>query len=52
MFKLLFLKTVSAVFKAFGRGSSIAGFIDGKLKLNIIKDVDFEGKPIIFVLAV
>ena len=42
---------ISKIFRLMGRGSSISGFIDGKLNINILKSVDYQDKPVIFVLG-
>ena len=49
--KLLILKSISKVFKLLGRGSSIVGLLDQKFKFNIIRAIDFENKPIVFVMG-
>jgi UDP-N-acetylmuramyl tripeptide synthase len=49
--KLSILKTVNFIFKSLGRGSSITGHLDKKLKFNIVKEINFEDKPIVFVMG-
>ena len=49
--KLLFLKTVIFITSIFNRGTSLPGYLNIKLKLNIIKNIDFSDKKIIYVIG-
>ena len=49
--KLLFLKIVIFITKLFKRGTSLPGYLNIKLNLNIIKDIDFSNKKIIYVIG-
>lgn len=47
--KLLILKTINKILKYLGRGTTLTGYLDTKLKFNILKNVDFTNKNILFV---
>lgn len=49
--KLLFLQTVGTILKKLNRGTSLVGYLDEKLNLNVLKDVSYENKKVIFVVG-
>lgn len=49
--KVLILKMVGNIMKFFGKGSSIVGFLDTKLKFNVLKNINLEDKEVIFVVG-
>lgn len=49
--KLGFIKLIDKIAKIRGQGSSFAGFMDGKLKLNILDNVNLSDVEIILVLG-
>lgn len=49
--KLFIIQTIDSLARKVGTGSSIAGFIDSKLKFGTIKYVDLENVEVIFVMG-
>lgn len=49
--KLFILQTIGLIMKKLGRGSSIVGFLDEKLRFNVLTNIDFSHTEIIYVVG-
>ncbi len=49
--KVLTLQTIGKIFQSFGKGSSIVGYIDEKLNLKTLSNLDFDNKEVTFIVG-
>ncbi len=49
--KIIFLQSIGKIMRFFGKGSSIVGYLDTKLKFNVLKNINMDDKEVIFVVG-